>query len=268
MSEVPEREVPERELPDSEVPTGGLPARRRRQRTWTVLAAALAVVGLLALVLAATGQRSAPTPAAAAGTQAAGERAPDEQASASEPAPAAPPGPGADGVVPGSGTGSGEAAGSGPVARPVAVDVPAIGVTSDLLRLGLNPDGTVEVPPLGPDDQAGWYGNGPAPGAVGPAVLLGHVDSAEHGPGVFYDLGALEPGDEVTVTREDGTVAVFAVDRVERHPKDDFPTIDVYGDTDDAQLRLITCGGAFDPGAGSYEDNVIAFATLVATRPA
>ena len=102
---------------------------------------------------------------------------------------------------------------------------------------------------------------------MGPAVVLGHVDSAEWGPGVFFDLGALRPGDEITVTREDGSAAVFAVDRVERHRKDDFPTIEVYGNTDDAQLRLITCGGAFDPDARSYEDNVVAFASLVGTRP-
>jgi sortase (surface protein transpeptidase) len=145
--------------------------------------------------------------------------------------------------------------------------IPSIGVRSDLLRLGVNGDGTVEVPPLAPDDQAGWYQRGPAPGAVGPAVVLGHVDSAEWGPGVFFDLGALRPGDEITVTREDGSAAVFAVDRVERHRKDDFPTIEVYGNTDDAQLRLITCGGAFDPDARSYEDNVVAFASLVGTRP-
>ncbi len=94
------------------------------------------------------------------------------------------------------------------------------------------------------------------------------MDSAEWGPGVFFDLGAMESGDEISVTRADGTVAVFAVDRVERHRKDDFPSIEVYGNTDDPQLRLITCGGAFDAGARSYEDNVIVFASLVDTRAA
>jgi len=154
------------------------------------------------------------------------------------------------------------------VADPVSLSVPAIGVTSDLLRLGLNDDGSVEVPPLGPDDHAGWYEPGPAPGATGPALILGHVDSAAAGPGVFFELGAVQPGDEVEVGRADGTVAVFAVDRVERHPKDDFPTIEVYGNTPDAQLRLITCGGAFDSAARSYEDNIIVFATQTSTRPA
>ncbi len=236
------------------------PGRRRPPRTWIVLAAALAVAGVVALGIAVTGQQSAPTPAAASG----GDTA------AAAPTTTAPPGPpaGTPRPDPGSAAGTGEAPDRGPVALPVAVDIPSIGVTSDLMRLGLNGDGTVAVPPLGPDDQAGWYENGPAPGAVGPAVLLGHVDSAEYGPGVFFDLGMLEPGDEVSVTREDGTVAVFAVDRVERHPKDDFPTIEVYGNTDDAQLRLITCGGDFDAGARSYEDNVVAFATLVDTRSA
>jgi sortase (surface protein transpeptidase) len=154
------------------------------------------------------------------------------------------------------------------VAAPVSVSVPAIGVQSTLTDLGLNADGTVEVPPLERDDKAGWYTPGPAPGEVGPAIILGHVDSAEWGPGVFFELGAMKPGDEVSVARADGSVAVFAVDRVEVHRKDDFPTIEVYGNTDDPQLRLITCGGAFDAGARSYEDNVIVFASQVDTRAA
>ncbi|MCF6743137.1 class F sortase [Blastococcus sp. KM273128] len=216
------------------------------------LAVGLALVAAVALAVVVSGQRQAPRPAAATEGSAPATR--------STPAvPAAPDVPAAPAA---------QAAQAAQAAEPVSVSVPAIGVTSDLLRLGLNDDGTVEVPPLGPDDQAGWYERGPAPGAVGPAVLLGHVDSAEHGPGIFFDLGALRPGDEVEVARADGTVAVFAVDRVERHPKDDFPTLAVYGNTEDAQLRLITCGGDFDSSARSYEDNVIAFATLVGTRPA
>ena len=223
--------------------------RRAGPRVWMALAVALAVVAVVALVVALTGQQRAPQPAAAAATAA--SEAPD-----AVPAPAP-------------GTPAGPPAAERPetVAAPVSMAIPSIGVRTDLLRLGVNGDGTVEVPPLAPDDQAGWYQRGPAPGAVGPAVVLGHVDSAEWGPGVFFDLGALRPGDEVTVTREDGSVAVFAVDRVERYRKDDFPTIEVYGNTDDAQLRLITCGGAFDPDARSYEDNVVAFASLVGTRP-
>ncbi|MCZ2825962.1 MULTISPECIES: class F sortase [unclassified Modestobacter] len=229
-------------------------SRRPGPRAWTALAVALVVVAVVAVVVAVTGQQQAPQPAAAPsqGESSTATAAPTPSTPGAAPAPAEP-------AVPASGE---------QVAQPVSVSIPSIEVSSDLLRLGLNDDGTVEVPPLGPDDQAGWYERGPAPGATGPAVLLGHVDSAEHGPGVFFDLGALQPGDEVEVARVDGTVAVFAVDRVERHPKDDFPTIAAYGNTPDAQLRLITCGGDFDSSARSYEDNVIAFATLVRTEPA
>ena len=230
--------------------------RRPSSRTWTLLAVVLAVVALVAVVVSVTGQERAPQPTAAdAGVTTSAPSTAAPSSAASPVAPAAPPA-------------TASQAPAEPVAAPVSLSVPAIGVTSDLLRLGLNDDGTVQVPPLGPDDKAGWYERGPAPGATGPALLLGHVDSAAAGPGVFFELGAVEPGDEVEVTRADGTVAVFAVDRVERHPKDDFPTIEVYGDTPDAQLRLITCGGAFDSAARSYEDNIIVFATMTGTRAA
>ena len=230
------------------------PSRSRRPswRVWTAIAGVLALVGVLAVVLAVTGQQSPPQPAASTGdrSESAAPSSPPAAGEAAPPATETPP-PAAE-----------------QVAEPVSMSVPSIGVTSDLLRLDLNDDATVEVPPLEPDDKAGWYERGPAPGAIGPAVILGHVDSAEHGPGIFFDLGALQPGAEVTVTRADGTVAVFAVDRVETHPKDEFPTIEVYGNTDNSQLRLITCGGDFDSAVRSYEDNVIAFATLVETRAA
>lgn len=154
-----------------------------------------------------------------------------------------------------------------PESLPTRLTVPSIGVDSDLMQLGKNQDGTVEVPPLGVDSPAGWYRNSPTPGELGPSVLLGHVDAAA-GPSVFYRLGELTAGAEVTVTREDGTTAVFAVDRTERYPKADFPTLEVYGNTDDSQLRLITCGGAFDQSIGHYVDNIVVFATLISSRPA
>ena len=237
--------------------------RRPGSRVWTAVAVALAVVAVIAIVVAVTGQQRAPQPASAPGTTASANSDAVPAPSSGLPTTPAEPAPSS-----GPPTVPAEPEPAATVAAPVSVEIPGIDVRSDLLRLGVNGDGTVEVPPLAEDDQAGWYEPGPAPGAVGPAVILGHVDSAEWGPGVFFDLGALQPGDEVSVTRQDGSVAVFAVDRVERHRKDDFPTIEVYGDTDEAQLRLITCGGVFDPAAGSYEDNVIAFATLVGTRPA
>lgn len=147
-------------------------------------------------------------------------------------------------------------------AAPVEVRIPALGARSTLISLGLNPDGTAEVPPLDQPLQAGWYKHGPAPGDTGPAVLLGHVDG--HGrPGIFHDLAKLKPGDRVEVARHDNSTATFTISRVDRVPKDHFPTDSVYGETTTPQLRLITCGGVFDPATGDYRDNVIAYADLV-----
>ncbi len=150
-----------------------------------------------------------------------------------------------------------------PESAPVRLSVPAIGVNTPLLRLGLNSDGTVQVPPLDdPDSKAGWYDRSPAPGTPGPAIILGHVDSAKYGPGVFYRLGDLRPGEHIDVTRADGTVAVFRIDAVRSYSKSDFPTLQVYGNIDHAGLRLITCGGEFDYDARSYENNIVVYASL------
>ncbi len=156
-----------------------------------------------------------------------------------------------------------------PGSVPVSLSIPALGVTSSLLQLGLNPDGSVAVPDLNdPDSKAGWYKYSPTPGSLGPSIILGHIDSAKYGPGVFYHLGDLKPGDLVDITRGDGTVAVFRIDGVRSYPKDDFPTPTVYGNLDYAGLRLITCGGVFDPDAHSYESNIVAFASLVSSHRA
>ncbi|MBO3096027.1 class F sortase [Cellulomonas dongxiuzhuiae] len=143
---------------------------------------------------------------------------------------------------------------------PVRVEIPAIGVDSELMRLGLQDDGTMEVPPAG--FPAGWYDGAPTPGELGPAVIAGHVDWTT-GPGVFYDLAQLAVGDEIRVGRADGTTPVFAVTAVQEHPKDEFPTAAVYGDIDHAGLRLITCGGDWDRSVRHYTANVVVFAELV-----
>ena len=149
-----------------------------------------------------------------------------------------------------------------PESAPIKVRIPALGVTSKVMELGLERDGSMEVPPGA--YPVGWYDRSPTPGELGPAVLAGHVDWGGE-PGAFYGLRELLPGDQVVVQREDGSTATFAVDRVEEHDKDGFPTDEVYGDVPYAGLRLITCGGTFDEDSGNYEDNVIVFATLVAT---
>ena len=156
-----------------------------------------------------------------------------------------------------------QAAPTGPTAMPpsvpVRVQIPAIGVDSELMDLGLKPDGTLEVPPEG--FPAGWYTGAPTPGEVGPAIIAGHVDWT--GPGVFYDLHRLSPDDQVTVQRADGSAAVFRITRVEQYPKDAFPTEEVYGDVEHAGLRLVTCGGVFNRETGSHDDNIVVFAELI-----
>jgi hypothetical protein len=144
-------------------------------------------------------------------------------------------------------------------AEPVSLTIPAIGVRTKLVRLGLNSNGTLQVPAS--TAVAGWYTGSPRPGAVGAAVIAGHVDSRT-ALGVFYWLRILRPGDRVYVKRADGTLAVFRVTSVRAYAKDQFPTAAVYGPVPDAELRLITCGGTFDWSTGHYLSNVVVFARL------
>lgn len=143
-------------------------------------------------------------------------------------------------------------------ADPVRVAIPAIGVDAPVVPLGLGPGGEL-VPPAGVV-ETGWWRAGPEPGEQGAAVIAGHVDSRQ-GPAVFHRLRELGAGDRVEVVRADGSRVAFAVERVERHPKQAFPTDAVYAATDGPTLRLVTCGGAFDRSTGHYVDNVIVFAT-------
>ncbi len=155
---------------------------------------------------------------------------------------------------------------SGPenaVLRPDRLVVAAIGVDTELVDLGLEPDGTLEVPPGA--FPAGWYSGSPVPGQPGPAILAGHVDWGGE-PGVFLRLHELVPGDTIDTIRSDGVTAVFRVTRVDRYAKAEFPTAAVYGNIDHPGLRLITCGGEFDTAARSYRDNTVVFADLVEER--
>jgi sortase (surface protein transpeptidase) len=130
--------------------------------------------------------------------------------------------------------------------------------------LGRALDGTLEVPSR--FDEPGWYRLGPAPGQTGAAVIVGHVDSVS-GPAVFWRLGQLRPGNRIEIRREDGRTITFTVYAVQRYPKNDFPTVQVYGETHHrAELRVITCGGSFDQRTGHYDDNTVAFAALTRVR--
>jgi sortase (surface protein transpeptidase) len=144
---------------------------------------------------------------------------------------------------------------------PTLLSIPALGVNSTLVKLGLAKDGTLEVPTQAM--TAGWYTGSPVPGLVGPSVIAGHVHWSGI-PAVFAHLADLKPADRVIVSRSDGTTVTFAVDRVATYAKTQFPTGLVYGDITYPGLRLITCGG-YDPVAKAYEANVIVFATRVTT---
>src|SRR4051812_8769255 len=235
----------------------GVTPHARRGRLTAAAAGMLVLAGVLLLVVGMRAQRQPPQPPAAAAVPYSASPAPSGAVRS--------------GAVP-----SGTTRSTPPVSAatgrllarsvPVTLEIPAIKVRSDLLQLGLNPDRTVQVPPLARDSRAGWYKYSPTPGQLGPSVILGHVDSAKYGPGIFFRLGALRPGDTASVARADGSTAVFRIDRVVSYPKDRFPTLEVYGNTDSAQLRLITCGGRFDLSSHNYESNIVAFATLVSSR--
>ncbi|MGK3199917.1 class F sortase [Amycolatopsis sp. MEPSY49] len=145
--------------------------------------------------------------------------------------------------------------------RPTSVKIPKIGAESSLLAVAVKTDGSISVPSVHTPMQAAWYKLSPVPGDVGPAIVLGHVDGDKK-PGIFYKLKDLAPGDEVDIDRSDGRKLKFVVDRVTQVPKDTFPRDAVYGNSDKPELRLITCGGAFDHAEHSYKDNIVVYANL------
>ena len=151
-----------------------------------------------------------------------------------------------------------------PESDPVAVSISRIGVRSTLVELGIDAAGAMEVPQ--DPALAGWFSQGAAPGALGPAIIAGHV-TWDGAPAVFHRLGTVRRGDEVTVTRKDGNTAIFTVTRVARFAKSESPSRAVYGAIDHAGLRLITCGGTYDAARHRYLDNVVVFAKLTTHSP-
>lgn len=226
------------------------------------LGAVLVTGGAASLAIAATGQRHAPQPIAAQAGSMGPARWPAEAA----------------------GRGVWQAASApsldklamalrardrglpGPVSArsvPVAIDIPAIDLKAKVGQVGLNRNGTMQVPPLySTPSEAAWYRYSPPPGQLGASVIVGHVDNA-YGPAVFFRLGALRPGDTIKVVLANRSVAAFTVDGVRRYPKAKFPTAAVYGPTNYPALRLVTCGGPFDSSTRHYLDNIIVFASLL-----
>jgi len=147
---------------------------------------------------------------------------------------------------------------------PVSLRIPAMGVSVSLSKLGLNADNSPQVPVR--YQEPGWFKLGPAPGMMGSAVILGHVDDKK-GPAVFFKLGTLRAGYAVDVSLANGSVAHFAVKAVETYLKAQFPSQKVYGPHGFRGLQLVTCGGNFDKTTGHYLSNVVAFTSLVSTTP-
>ena len=146
--------------------------------------------------------------------------------------------------------------------EPVTLMIPTIGVKTDLLNLGLRENGSLQVPEdSGSGAPAGWYNGSPTPGERGPSVMLGHVNALGGATGVFADLRKLTPGTDINVSRADGTTAVFTVDHGAQYSKNNFPTLEVYGNTPGAELRLITCDG-YDPATKLFDDNYVIYAKL------
>ena len=150
-----------------------------------------------------------------------------------------------------------------PISRPVALVIPAIGVRTSLIKLGRTSQGTLQVPTS--TSVAGWYTASPRPGQVGSAIIAGHIDSLA-GPGVFFRLRLLHPGDLVYVRRADGSLAVFRVYAERMYAKASFPTQRVYGPEPDAELHLITCGGVFNSATGHYLSNVVVYSSEIRVR--
>ncbi|MFF3260082.1 class F sortase [Streptomyces sp. NPDC002932] len=220
---------------------------RRRDVTLIALAAALLLTGGLLLALGTSRQQPAPPPAAdKGGPVVATEQPPATRQGAKSAAPSGKPHTAAL-----------------PASRPVSITIPSLKVTSTLEELGLGKDRAMETPR--DPDKAGWYRPGATPGAVGPAVIAGHV-TWNGAPGVFFGLGKLGPGDRISVRRADGRTADFTVDRTALYPKDRFPTVEVYRNLDHAGLRLITCGGDYSKDDSRYADNVVVYATLTGSH--
>jgi hypothetical protein len=220
--------------PDSEFRPAPPPRGRSRARLAGLAGLSLIVGGIGAIGVALVAQQHAPAPAASA-AGAIGPSKAKESALRKSP--------------------------------PVSVTIPAIGVRSNLLHLGLNSNGTIQVPSLTTSaDEAAWYKYSVMPGQTGTSVIEGHVDSYQ-GPAVFYRLGALRPGNLIDVTLADGITAVFRVTGVREYAKDKFPANTIFGPADYAALRVITCGGDFDAATGHYLSSVVVFATLAGAKP-
>lgn len=213
-----------------------LSTRSHKDIPHLVAATLFGIIGIAAIGYALLSQRHAPTP----GPQAAGSVATMTSTHSKEPSST---------VL--------------PYSTPVKLTVPAIGIDAPLITVGKNADGSIKVPAVPHFDSPAWYRYSPTPGQYGAAIIIGHVDNYKTGASIFFNLGKLKPDDVIKVERKDGKTAIFKINAVREYKKSDFPTAAVYTAHNDAELRLITCGGDFNKATGHYENNTVVFATLM-----
>ncbi|WP_406116833.1 class F sortase [Streptomyces anulatus] len=231
---------------------------RRTTALVTAVAACVALAGCSSAEPSASSSAASGAPAASASSSAPGETESGSSGTSGSSGSTASTGPTGSTGSTGSSGSSGTDEPDQPA--PAHVSIPSIGMRSALMELGLNADGTVEVPPAEKGMTAGWYTGGSAPGAPGPAVLIGHNDT-RFGRAVFHDLKKIRKGAEVLVRDTAGKTLRFTVTGKETVDKKAFPTEKVYGPTKDSTLRLITCDGEFD-AQGHPVDNLIVYGAL------
>ncbi|MFD9380859.1 class F sortase [Streptomyces sp. NPDC059999] len=247
------------------VPAASTGRPRRRRRTAVPLAAAALATLLLA---GCGGEDTAAPPAAPAGQAGQGQAAQGgaPAGAATGGTPSGKPSTGGHHTAPADGSQNGTgAAGAKPAlarSEPQKITIPSLGLSSSLETLRQKTDGTMETPKN--PDLAGWYEPGPTPGSQGPAVIAGHV-TWNGASAVFEKLKTMKAGDTIKVARRDNKTVTFKVDRVAEYPKAKFPTVEVYKNLDHAGLRLVTCGGDFDPKKHYYDSNVVVFASMMGT---
>jgi len=147
-----------------------------------------------------------------------------------------------------------------PASRPVEIDIPSVNIDAPIVPTDLSSDGSIAVPDT--PYKAGWYDKSPTPGQLGPSIIVGHVDFINVGIAVFWRLRYVQPGAEINVSRTDGSTARFKVLSVHQYSQSNFPDSVVYGNTNYAAIRLITCGGVFDTATGHYSDNTVIYGEL------
>lgn len=146
--------------------------------------------------------------------------------------------------------------------EPRSISIPAINVTSEVLQVGKNAEGTMEVP-LGDNvNKTAWYKHSPTPGQVGASIIVGHLNQPDGSPSIFAELHVLNPSDIITVAREDGSQVQFEVTATKEFAKEDFPTLLVYGPSEEPTLRLITCSGVYDRSIDNFNRNTVVYAKM------